>query len=112
MLAAVTIYGAWLRPERERYTIEMMIELSERQNAHMPYQQAELNLRTFVSAYKRHRYERENLIDKGYVGLTSEFRKFFYHNDVWRPALHDVLQHPYVKYGGIFTSYNWSVGNL
>ncbi|CCW68631.1 unnamed protein product [Phytomonas sp. Hart1] len=110
VIAGISIYGAWLRPERERYNLEMMVEFNERQASHLPYQKAELDLRAFVSAYKRHRYEQENLIDKGYVGLTSEYRKFFYHDDVWRPALHDVFMHPYSKYGGPFTSYNWSIG--
>lgn len=109
-MAGISIFGAWVRPEKERYTTEMMLEFSERQAAHLPYQQAEMHLRHFISAYKRHRYEQENIIDKGYVGLTSEFRKFFYHSDVWRPALHDVVLHPFMKYGGPLSSYNWSIG--
>lgn len=109
-LAGISLFGAWMRPERERYNMEMMIEWSERQATHLPYQKAEMNLRMYVTAYKRHRYEQECLIDKGYVGLTSEFRKFFYHDDVWRPALHDVLMHPYAKFGGPATSYNWALG--
>ncbi|KAH9600425.1 GRIM-19 [Trypanosoma melophagium] len=109
-IAGVSIFGAWCRPERERYNMEMMIEWSERQAAHLPYQKAEVNLRCLITSYKRHRYEQENLIDKGFVGLTSEFRKFFYHDDVWRPPLHDVLMHPYAKYGGPLFSYNWTIG--
>ncbi|KAK7198185.1 NADH dehydrogenase subunit NB6M [Novymonas esmeraldas] len=110
LIAGISIFGAWMRPERERYNMEMMIEFAERQSSYLPYQTAEVHLRCFVSGYKRHRFEQENLIDKGYVGLTSEFRKFFYHSDVWRPPLHDVLLHPYIKYGGPVGSYNWSVG--
>ncbi|EPY37157.1 NADH dehydrogenase subunit NB6M [Strigomonas culicis] len=88
----------------------MMMEFSDRQTATLPYQKAEVNLRSLVSAYKRYRYEQECLVDKGFVGLTSEFRKFFYHNDVWRPTLYDVVQHPWTKYGGPFNSYNWTLG--
>ena len=110
MFAGISVFGAWMKPEKERYITEMYIETTERQLAHLPYQQAEMHLRHFVTAYKRHRYEQDNLIDKGFVGLTSEFRKFFYHDDVWRPAYHDVLTHPYAKYGGWVSSYNWSLG--
>lgn len=112
LICAISIYGAWVRPERERYGMEMTVEFSERQCAHLPYQKAEMNLRCLVSSYKRHRYEQDNIIDKGYVGLTSEFRKFFYHNDVWRPPLHDVFVHPYFKYGGVTNSYNWTIGYM
>lgn len=110
LAAGVTLYGAWLRPDLDRYINEMCLEFSERQAAHLPYQKAEVNLRCYVTSYKRHRYEQECLIDKGFVGLTNEFRKFFYHDDVWRPALHDVFTHPYVKFGGPVLSYNWTVG--
>ena len=111
LAAASIMYGAWGRTEKERYLLEMDCEERERHSAHLPYQTAEINLRMLVSAYKRHRYEQENLIDKGYVGLTSEFRKFFYHDDVWRPDLHDVFRYPTMKYGGPFTSYNWTMGH-
>lgn len=110
LIAAVSIFGAWVRPEKERYNMEMIVEFSERQASHLPYQKSENNLRYFITSYKRHRYEQDNLIDKGMVGLTSEFRKFFYHDDVWRPALHDVVMHPMYKYGGPFNSYNWTIG--
>jgi hypothetical protein len=109
-VSGFTLYGAWVRPEKDRYCIEMDTEMNERHAAHLPYQTAEINLRMLVSAYKRHRYEKELLIDKGYVGLTSEFRKFFYHDDVWRPDLHDVFRHPYIKFGGPILSYNWAFG--
>lgn len=108
-IAGFSFFGSWVRPERERYTMEMVVEFSERQAAYLPYQKSEVNLRSLVSAYKRYRYEKENIVDKGFVGLTSEMRKFFYHDDVWRPDLHDVLMHPYVKYGGPGSSYNWSI---
>jgi len=108
--AGMTMFGAWARPERTRYCYEMDMEWNERHAAHLPYQASETHLRMLVSAYKRHRYEQENLIDKGYVGLTSEFRKFFYHDDVWRPDLHDVFRHPYIKFGGPLLSYNWAIG--
>eukprot|EP00744_Colponema_vietnamica_P004005 GILI01006050.1.p1 GENE.GILI01006050.1~~GILI01006050.1.p1 ORF type:complete len:174 (+),score=33.26 GILI01006050.1:40-561(+) len=110
LVTGFTLYGAWMRPERDRYDNEMTLEFSERQACHLPYQKAEVNLRYYITSYKRHRYEQENLIDKGFVGLTSEFRKFFYHDDVWRPDLHDVFGHPYVKFGGPMTSYNWATG--
>lgn len=109
-LCGFSVYGAWLRPERERYGVEMEMEIHERHASHLPYQQAEVHLRMLVTGYKRHRYEQDNLIDKGYVGLTTEFRKFFYHDDVWRPDYHDVFRHPYIKYGGLFVSYNWAFG--
>jgi hypothetical protein len=110
IMASCSLYGAWCRPERDRYNYEMEMELHERHAAHLPYQQAEVHLRMLVTAYKRHRYEKELLLDKGYAGLTTEFRKFFYHDDVWRPDLHDVFKHPYIKYGGAFMSYNWAHG--
>lgn len=110
IMSGFCVFGAWVRPEKDRYAIEMETEWSERHATHLPYQQAEINLRYLVTGYKRHRYEQENLVDKGYVGLTSEFRKFFYHDDVWRPALHDVFRHPYIKFGGPFMSYNWAFG--
>eukprot|EP00760_Papus_ankaliazontas_P011651 PhM_4_TR14915/c0_g1_i1/m.13875/K11353/NDUFA13; NADH dehydrogenase (ubiquinone) 1 alpha subcomplex subunit 13 len=109
--AGSMIYGAWKRTDRERYVIEMDAETSERYGAYLPYQTSEINLRMMVSAYKRHRYEQENFIDKGYVGMTSEFRKFYYHDDVWRPDFHDVFKYPPVKYGGPLTSYNWALGH-
>ena len=109
-MAGISMYGAWCRPERERYNVEMEMEMQERHAAHLPYQQAEVHLRMLVTAYKRHRYEQDLLINKGYVGLTTEFRKFFYHDDVWRPDLHDVFKHPYIKYGGAVMSYNWAFG--
>lgn len=110
LVTGITLYGCWMRPERDRYDNEMTLEAAERQASHLPYQKAEVNLRYYITAYKRHRYEQELLVDKGFVGLTSEFRKFFYHDDVWRPDLHDVFSHPYVKFGGPLTSYNWAIG--
>jgi hypothetical protein len=109
-MSGVSVFGAWLKHERTRYNYEMDHEWYERQSVHLPYQTAETNLRHLISAYKRHRYEQDLLLDKGYVGLTSEFRKFFYHDDVWRPALHDVIRHPYLKFGGPMLSYNWAWG--
>ena len=109
-LSGFSLVGAWATPDKNRYNSEIEAEWHERHGAHIPYQQAELNLRYLVTGYKRHRYEQENLIDKGYVGLTSEFRKFFYHDDVWRPDTHDVFRHPILKYGGPFVSYNWATG--
>ena len=109
-LAGISLYGGWARPEKDRYNTEMQVETNERHATHLPYQTAEINLRMLVTGYKRFRYEQENLVDKGYVGLTSEFRKFFYHDDVWRPDLHDVLRHPYLKYGGPLLSYIWAFG--
>jgi hypothetical protein len=109
-MSGLSIIGAWLMPDKERWNHEIEAEWHERQAAHIPYQQSEIHLRYLVTAYKRHKYEQENLVDKGYVGLTSEFRKFFYHDDCWRPALHDVFRHNNIKYGGPFLSYNWATG--
>lgn len=109
-IAGTTIFGVWMRWEKERYCCEMDIEMHERNTNHLPYQTAEIHLRHLVSAYKRHRYEQDNFIDKGYIGMTNEFRKFWYHDDVWRPDLHDVYRHPYLKFGGPLFSYNWALG--
>ena len=109
-VSGFTLIGVWIRPERERYGYEIETEAAERAATHAPYQQAEINLRYLVSAYKRHRFEKECLVDKGYVGLTSQRRKFYYHDDVWRPDLHDVIRHPWMKFGGPWNSYNWALG--
>ena len=109
-IAGSTIWGCWHRPEKERFQMEMVMETQERAMIQVPYNKAECNLRMLISAYKRHRYEQECLLDKGYVGLTSEFRKFYYHDDCWRPPFVDVLAHPYMKTGGLTTSYNWTMG--
>ncbi len=109
-VAGLTVYGTWMRPEKERYNLEMMIEWSERHMLHAPYQVAEGHLRTFITSYKRHKYEEECIMKSGVVGLTPEFRKFYYHDDVWRPPLHDVLMNPMTKYGGFLNSYTWHLG--
>ena len=108
--SGITLFGVWIRPERERYTYEVDVETTERHQIHAPYQQAEINLRYLVGSYKRHRFEQECLIDKGYVGLTSARRKFYYHDDVWRPDLHDVVLHPWTRAGGPWSSYTWTLG--
>lgn len=103
------MYSFWHRPEKTRWDLEMETEHNERNAAHLPYQTSEINLRMLVSAYKRLRYEQDNFLDKGYIGMTSEFRKFFYHDDVWRPDFHDIFRHPYIKWGGPGFSYNWAL---
>ncbi|CAD2218812.1 NADH dehydrogenase subunit NB6M [Angomonas deanei] len=110
IIAGISLFGAWVRPEKERYNLEMLMEFNERNISFLPYQEAEMHLRAYLSAYKRHRYEQECIVDKGFVGLTSEFRKFFYHDDVFRPPMHDVLMHPWTRFGGPFNSYNWTIG--
>jgi hypothetical protein len=110
MMAGITVYGAWTRPEKERYSLEMLVEHNERHACHLPYQKAEVNLRTFITAYKRTRFEEECLFTSGVAGLSPEFRKFFYHDDVWRPPLYDVFMNPQVTHGGFWNSYTWSLG--
>lgn len=109
-IAGIGMYGSWMRPERERYSAEMLQEHQERIDHSLVYQNAEIRLRYYLSAYKRYRYETECLMTKGYAGVTPESRKFFYHDDVWRPALHDVIQHPFPMLGGPLFSYNWGLG--
>jgi hypothetical protein len=108
IFASVTLYGAFLMPEWNRYEREVVFENNERLMTQLAYQQAEVNLRYFVSAYKRHRYEEECIFPKGYPGLSREFRKFFYHDDVWRPEFFDALVHHNNRMGGMVTSYNWT----
>ena len=71
-----------------KYLQEMDVEEPERDSAYLAYQTAAANLRMA---------QQENLIDKGYVSLTSEFRTFFYHDD-----LHNVFRYPTKKNGGMF----------
>ena len=110
VIAGLAVYGTWMRPEKERYNLEMTLEWNERHMLHLPYQKSECNLRTFITSYKRHRYEEECVMNTGQVGLTPEFRKFYYHDDVWRPPLHDVMMNPMTKFGGAYNSYTWHFG--
>ncbi|RNF02804.1 putative NADH dehydrogenase subunit NB6M [Trypanosoma rangeli] len=110
MIAGLSPFGAWFRPEKERYNMEMMIEWSERQAAHLPYQKAEVKLWYLITSYKRHRYEQENLIDRFCGPDLGVPQVFFYHDDVWRPLLHDALMHLYAKFGGPLFRYNWTIG--
>lgn len=106
--AGMAIYGAWTYPEMARFHYELWVEGLERNVQHIAYSQAELNLRTLIAAYKRHRFEQEQIFPRGHPGLTTEFRKIFYHDDVWRPAFSDVLLHPIFKIGHHTMTYNWS----
>jgi hypothetical protein len=110
LMAGVSVYGVWMRPEKDRYSLEISTEWMERHQITLPYQQSEANARLFLSAYKRHRFEQECLMKSGVVGLTPEYRKFFYHDDVWRPPFVDVFANPVSYYGGFWTSYSWHLG--